>query len=398
MSTVPVPLSAAASPAGSGTSGTSGTSGALSTPGMAATSGTLPLSRTGIPDTELREVLDGAAPLWSALQGAHLLLTGATGWFGTWLLDALVAANREHGLGLRITAVARTPGHFAGLHPDLHGAAEIDWRAADVREPLALAAPPTHVIHAATAASAALNRARPDVMFDTAAIGTRRVLEAAAGGACQSFLLLSSGAVYGTQPPALAGLPETWQGGPDPANVGNAYAEGKRAAEQYAAIAHALHGVPVRIARCFAFVGPHMPFDTHFAIGNFIANGVDRAPVVVKSDGSPRRSWLYMTDLVVWLLTVLVKGEVMRPYNVGSDESTTVGAVAQRIAAACGVECRIEGRPGEPAHAYVPDVGRIVAELGVRRTVDLELAIARTCRWRPGQVGQGRAVRGDIHG
>jgi len=371
-------------PAGSSSTSAWGSENVAATPSPS-------LSRTGLADRDLREVLEGAGALWPRLRGARLLLTGATGWFGTWLLDALVAANREYQLGLSITAVARTPARGAALLPDLYAADEIVWHAADVREPLLLKTPPTHVIHAATSASAALNRARPDLMFDTAVTGTRRVLDAAVTGECQSFLLLSSGAVYGTQPRTLAGLPETWQGGPDPTQVRNAYAEGKRAAEQLSAIAYAMHALQVRIARCFAFVGPHMPFDAHFALGNFIADAVARNTVVVRSDGSPRRAWLYMTDLVVWLLTVLLDGAVLRPYNVGSDEATNVGEVAERIATNCGVACRIEGRPGEPGDAYVPDIARITGELGVRRTVSLDEAIARTCAWRALQVEAGHA-------
>ena len=345
-------------------------------------------SHSGLAAQDLREVLDAGAGLWHALAGAHVLLTGATGWFGTWLLDALVAANRAFELGLSITAVARTPQRCAELHPQLYRCREITWHAADVRAPLTGIAPPTHILHAATAASAAFNRDHPDLMFDTALEGTRRVLDLAASTSCQSVLLVSSGAVYGTQPQHLAALPETWQGGPDPTAVGNAYAEGKRAAEQLGAIAAALHQVPVRIARCFAFVGPHMPFDAHFAIGNFIDDAVQRRPIVVKSDGSPVRAWLYMSDLVVWLLTILVRGVVMRPYNVGAVESVTLGTLAQRIAAAQGIECRIEGRPGEPVAPYVPDVTRARDELGLQVRVGLDEAIARTCAWRAQVLGR----------
>jgi len=358
-----------------------------------------PLSRTGISDLDMDEVLRGGAPWWQRLSGARIMVTGATGWFGTWLLDVLVMVNREYRLGLQVVAVSRDPARFAARFPELHGAFEIEWLVADLRAPVAdYPGHLTHVIHAATEASALLNRTRPDLMFETTVDGTRHALELARRGDRANFLLVSSGAIYGRQPVDLHGLAETWTGGPDPALVGNAYAEGKRAAEQLAAIAHARHGLQPRIARCFAFIGPHMPFEAHFAIGNFIANAVAGETVVVKSDGSPRRSWLYMTDLMVWLFAVLLDGQVMRPYNVGSEVSVTVGDAARRIAAACGVDCRIEGRPGESGDAYVPEIDRIVGELGVRRLVDLDEAIERTCRWRAAQFDLPFMPRRDDHG
>ena len=341
------------------------------------------LSLAAISDQDMQEMLQSGAALWPLLRDARVLLTGATGWFGTWLLDTLVCANREYGLGLRVLAMSRDPAAFGARFPALHGAAEVDWLAADLRLPV-----PTdpgrlsHVIHAATEASALLNREQPDVMFDTTVNGTRHALDLARRGGAGSFLLVSSGAVYGRQPAELAGFPETWSGAPDPTLVANAYAEGKRAAEQLGAIWHKRHALPVKIARCFAFVGPHMPFESHFAIGNFIANAVDQQPIIVRSDGSPRRSWMYMTDLVIALLTILLRGQQMRAYNVGSDVCVTVGDAARRIAQGCGVPCRIEGQPGERDDGYVPDVRRLHDELDLRPSVDFDEAVRRTIAWR----------------
>src|SRR5471030_3121517 len=100
-----------------------------------------------------------------------------------------------------------------------------------------------------------------------------------------------------------------------------------------------------------------MPFDKHFAIGNFIADAVEGRQICVKSDGRPLRSYLYMSDLVQALITILVDGAIARPYNVGSDRAITIEELAHcvnRVAGGGGV--LIEGAPSDPLDRYVPDM------------------------------------------
>lgn len=344
-------------------------------------------SLSGLDARDIGDVLRHAARFERELRGARIVVTGATGWFGTWLLDALVALNRAKSLDLRVVAVSRRPDAFAERQPELHAAEEIEWVAADVRDAgLDIAGPITHAIHAATEASAKLNAEEPDRMFDTIVSGTRNLLQAVAPHRGVKALLVGSGAVYGVQPPGTPRLAEDHRGAPDVLDAGNAYAEGKRAAEQLAAIWHATRGLHVTIARCFAFVGPHMPFDAHFAIGNFIRDALEGDEIHIKGDGKPLRSYLYMSDLVVWLLTILVEGRAMRPYNVGSEDAVSIAALAARCAAAGGrdIRVRIDGGPAGGRH-YVPDTTRARNELGLVTHVPLDEAIGRTVTWKQRQ-------------
>lgn len=352
-------------------------------------------SLSGLEDRDIDEIVGQSTRWIDELRGARVLVTGATGWFGTWLLDALVALDHAFTLGLRIVATSRHPDRFAARHAALAGASQVEWLAVDVRDPgLAIDGPVTHAIHMATDASATLNATAPGAMFDTIVAGTRHVLHATARAGAKRALLVSSGAVYGPQPRDVARLDETYLGSLDPLAVANAYAEGKRAAEQIAAISHAESGLETVIARCFAFVGPHMPFDAHFAIGNFMRDALERDAIVVRSDGRACRSYLYMTDLVVWLLALLVDGRPLRAYNVGSSDAVSIDALAKRCAAiACdrqgrSVDVRIDGSsPAGPS--YVPATARIEDELGVRATVGLDDAIARTMAWRRSSMNGG---------
>ena len=92
-------------------------------------------------------------------------------------------------------------------------------------------------------------------------------------------------------------------------------------------------GLACRIARCYAFIGPHLPLSGPFAAGNFAADVAAGRPIVINGDGSPVRSYLYAADMAIWLWTVLVRAPAGSVYNVGSSEAIDIKALAGRIAA-----------------------------------------------------------------
>jgi nucleoside-diphosphate-sugar epimerase len=340
-----------------------------------------------LPVHELHEMIAQSTRHLERLQRASVLITGATGWFGTLLLDYLCTADDVLGIGIRITALSRDPAVFVDRFPSFRGDPRITWVKGDVREVSGVSQNFSHVIHAATDSTARRGNLSAEALFDTIIEGTRRVLRCVRGN-CEGFLLVSSGAIYG---PAVSGVVrflDGQPGGPDPASPRSAYAEGKRAAEQLCAIAAAA-GAPARIARCFAFVGPHMPFDQHFAIGNFIADAVHGRPIRIKSDGKPQRSYLYTGDLIRALLSILLDGAAGRAYNVGSDQALTIGELAERVnrvVGGCGVV--VGGAASDPTDRYVPDTTRLRSELNFTPTISLDTAIARTAAWYRDMAGR----------
>lgn len=332
---------------------------------------------------DLEHVLAYTEAVWPRLRGARLFITGGTGFFGTWLLESLVYANNRHRLGIRATVLSRNPDAFLCRMPHLAETTALDWVRGDVLDFRFPSGSFSHVIHAATEASGKLNEERPLAMFDTIVGGTRRVLDFAVASGAKDFLLISSGAVYGRQPPDLSHVPEDYPGSPDLASPLSAYGEGKRAAELLCAIYHHHHGIVPKIARCFAFVGPHLPLDAHFAIGNFIRDALEGRQIVVCGDGRPYRSYLYTADLAVWLWTILVHGRANRTYNVGSGEAINIrnlANLAASLAPPTSVKVLQTAGEGLPAR-YVPNVVRAEHELGLSSRIPLSEAIERTFRW-----------------
>ncbi len=343
-----------------------------------------PLSRE-----DLEHILAHTEGLWDELSGGCIFVTGGTGFFGMWLLESFFHANDRLSLGARATVLTRRPEAFASKAPHLANRKDLKFAVGDVRDFAFPEGTFPHVIHAATTSSAPVE---PLEMFDTILWGTRRVLEFAAGHGARKLLFTSSGAVYGRQPAGLTHVPEEYGGAPDPVDPASAYGEGKRAAELLCILMASRHGFEAKIARCFAFVGPHLPLDAHFAIGNFIRDALGGGPIRVNGDGSPLRSYLYAADLAIWLWTILLKGAPARPYNVGSDEAISIADLARTVGEMHGVGVSILGQPtpGAAPARYVPSAKRARTGLGLASWIDLKDGIRRTAGWLGGAASAPR--------
>lgn len=331
--------------------------------------GAKPAAVKRLPAGDLDHILEHTAHLWSGLRGARIFVTGGTGFFGSWLLESFLKAEDGLGLEAAVTVLTRSPEQFRRRAPHVAGHPAVRVVAGDVRSFVFPEGRYTHVIHGAAESNAALYRDQPLSMLDTLVDGTRRVLDFAVAAGARRFLLLSSGKVYGA----------------DCADAGSVYAEGKRMAEMLAILYARNYGVECAIARGFAFAGPGLPLDTHFAIGNFISDCMNGRAIEIRGDGTALRSYLYAADLAVWLWTILARGESGRPYDVGSVREVSVAELAATVASVLAprTEIRVAGvaRPGAPVERYVPDTQRARTELGLREIVPLEEAIRRTAEW-----------------
>jgi dTDP-glucose 4,6-dehydratase len=332
---------------------------------------------------DLDHILDYTHGLWEELRGERIFISGGTGFFGKWVLESLLWANDRLNLDCHATVLSRSPNMFRAKMPHLAEHRSVSLIQGDVRTFEFPNGEFRHIIHAATESSAKLHADDPLQMLDIVE-GTRRTLEFAKLCKAENFLLTSSGAVYGKQPAEMPHIPEEYNGVPDPLDPKSAYGEGKRIAEHLCILYADAHLKP-KIARCFAFVGPYLPLDVHFAIGNFIRDALNGGPIIIKGDGTPRRSYLYAADLVIWLWTILLQGESCRPYNVGSSRSISIGELAKQVADEFveQIEIEIRGTPNpyKPVEKYVPDVQRAMNELELQETVSLKNAIAKTKQW-----------------
>jgi dTDP-glucose 4,6-dehydratase len=330
-----------------------------------------------LPVNDLAAVVAQAKASFETLRGARLFVTGGTGFFGHWLLESLLRVNREMTLGISATVLTRNEAQFRAQSAWIAEDASITLLEGDVRSFRFPADDHTHVVHAATDSGGVQSTQTPAFLAEAILAGTERVLEFAQQTGAKRLLYVSTGAVYGRST-SVAQTPETH---PIPELQADSYEAAKLAAERLCLASP----VETVMARCFAFLGPRLPLDQHFAIGNFLAAALAGRPIEVKGDGSPRRSWMYMSDLAVWLWTLLAEGHPGRAYNVGSDEGHSVAEAAKLVAATLAphLPVTISNAPiaGAVVNSFVPSVERARKELGLQISVPLDEALRRTKAW-----------------
>ncbi len=326
---------------------------------------------------DLEHILRLAGADLESLRGKNFFITGGTGFFGKWLLTALAQADAALELNLRATVLSRDPGIFLQRHPSLGEIRGLNFVRGEVDTFPFPDGPFDFVIHAAADTTWIATEAGEDQRTRAILHGTLRVLDLAERSGTQRVLHVSSGAVYG----ALVGQP-TGASEDDftRAEPTTAYGMAKHTAELECdhSVVDCVH------ARAFAFLGPHLPLDAHFAAGNFLRDARRGGPILVRGDGTALRSYLHPADLVVWLLRLLVRGEPGRAYNVGSDEVVSIARLARLIAGSVQPtpEVTIQSMQAHgPQNIYLPNIARARTELGLDVAIPLADAIARTLRF-----------------
>ena len=309
-----------------------------------------------------------------------LLITGGTGFFGRALLRYLIADNNC--VYTKIFVLSRSPRRFLKAYPEFRDNNRIKYISGDVlvRSSLPWALAFNHVIHAASDTN--VSYVSPLKHYYQIFEGTRNILDLSLATGADRFLLASSGAVYGQQPPTLKAIPESWDGAPDSTDTRLTYGNAKRAAEHLCSLVSKEHGLHTIIARCFSFIGPDLPLNGQFAIGNFIHDALSSEVITIHGDGTQLRTYLEQTELAHWLITLLNRGLPGNAYNVGSDEVVSILRLARIVRDTIAPEKKIvvQDKVMRPSshHRYIPDITKISEDLDLSVKIPLQRAILKT--------------------
>lgn len=335
------------------------------------------------------------------LDGSVILITGASGLFGAWLIQCIDGLNKSLAISIKMVLLARSGEVLTKRLVEWNvdaGSVEIVLGSLEDLSMLEhLSWTPTHIIHAASLPNVANSKSWCRDHIVSSVSGFDTLIQYAHSWSVDSVLLTSSGARY--QMPDIASLNDRRFVEEATINAGardrEIYGETKRLLEYMADCEGTRLDVRIPIARCFAFIGPYLNLHANYAVGNFMADRLNETEITISGDGRAVRSYLYLADLAIWLLKVLLHGEHGKAYNVGGEQGHSIKEIAEIIATVDieppkkAVRVNIKGQAGTaPENIYLPDLERTKQDLDCSESFDFETAVQRTLAWY-GEVKSG---------
>jgi nucleoside-diphosphate-sugar epimerase len=301
---------------------------------------------------------------FESLRGKTVFVTGGTGFFGIWMISALVAIKRALNGELRLIALSREPEKFLKRYKTTDLATQIEYLCGDVRDFRLGNSNVTHLVHMANTSAEETFLGHDQLnKIELLYSGTRNVLEQC-GRTLENVLFTSSGVAYGVNTKPL--ISEDDYSGLDTTDISSALGVGKLTAEFLIAYFAPKFNYTYSVARCFAFSGQHLPLNIHYAFGNFIYNALEGKDIIIRSDGQDVRSYLYIGDAITWLLRLLIEPK-NQIFNVGSSQSVSIESLAHKIAylAKFPVKVKIHGIIGQEGNfrrvSYIPSTRKVTS-------------------------------------
>lgn len=303
-------------------------------------------------------------------------LTGATGLFGSWLLQFFDWCHDRKLAEPKIVALVRRDILYKTSYISIIRGTVENFENPNVSF--------DRLIHLAAPSARDTFKGMADTeKFWQMARGTQNLIDFATKNVSGRSLFLSSGAVYGGMPSTtLTPVDELNRFAPLSLTPGIGLGLGKRVAEFLISDAVRSGLIDASIARCFSFIGPGLPTDLHYAIGNFVSSAVRGRNIVINGDGAPIRSFMDMGDAINWMLVILEQGQSGEDYNVGSKEALSIRELAELVKAVVNpsIDIEIKGvsnlSPGNPVNfCYVPDTTKCENTLSLKSFSNLQKSI-----------------------
>ncbi|TCD01958.1 NAD(P)-dependent oxidoreductase [Pedobacter frigidisoli] len=323
--------------------------------------------------------------IFSELANQVILVTGGTGFMGKWIAEIVSFLNETENLNISLYLLARDTEKFKDEVPHLAAKQFIKLINQDVRNLHDLPEEVNHIIHAAGTPDNRDHVSQPLRTLETFYKGTNNVLDAATRlPALRKILHVSSHTVYGKNTDE-AYIKETYLGTLEVNNVNHIYGESKIVAETLCSIFRNQFKLPITILRPFAFIGPYHDLEKPWAINNFIRDGILGGPIRILGNGSTIRSYLYASDMAVWVLKALVNGQVGDVYNLGSNVPISLNDLATKIQTSINPNIEILSKSSKENYSnvsrLVPETSKTIKALDVQETHTLDDAISRTIVW-----------------
>lgn len=350
---------------------------------------------------DLDHVTGALAEEFGRMAGKRLLIAGGAGFLGYYLVQSVLRWNaRGAGRPIALTVYdnyARgVPLWLSALGND----GSVSLVRHDITRPLPADIPDfQYVVHAASIASPVFYRKYPIETMDANVNGLRSLLEYArrqqrTGAPLDGFLFYSSSEIYGDPTPDNIPTPETYRGNVSCTGPRACYDESKRYGETLCVNFAQQHGLPVKVARPFNNYGPGLKISDRRVLPDFARDVLAGRDIVMRSDGSPRRTFCYVADAVIGYYKILARGRPGEAYNVGVEApEISVAELAEKVAALGRELFGYRGRVIRKVDAdYLVDnperrcpvIAKAREHLGYEPTIPLDEGLRRSLIWYSG--------------
>lgn len=256
---------------------------------------------------------------YEKLYGKTVLISGANGYVPAYFVHTMIALNDNKAAGIHVLALCRNKERAEERFADYIGRDDFELIIQDVCEPIDINREVHIFIHAASPAGIKKRHDDPVNTFLANVKGSENMLNLAIKNPCEYFLFLSSVDVYGRMDNNNR-LKEDVAGYLDPLNVRNAYSCGKRAAESLCKAYQAKYNLPVFLVRPFQIIGPGPELNDGRLHIDFVLQIIEKGKIVLKSDGTAIRTFMYITDAIKAMLYVMFYGTPGEAVNIVTED------------------------------------------------------------------------------
>lgn len=341
-------------------------------------------------EEDVKKIFEGIGPFANRLEGKTLLISGGSGFLGSYINQAIYYLNK-HVLKkpCRVISVdnyitGSNKKNFLGEIEDIN----FEFVFQDVRLPMLIREDVDYIIHAAGLASPYYYQKYPLETIESAVIGAKNLLELARAKKVKGFLFFSSSEIYGDPDPKFVPTPETFIGNVSSIGPRACYDESKRLGETISLVYYQQYNVPIKIVRPFNIYGPGMKPNDYRVIPTFLYSALTGKDLPVHGKGVQTRTFCYVTDAISAFFQILLSDKDGVIYNVGNDKpEITMYELAKRIAGLVdnGVKAKTINYPhtypaGEPQRRC-PDLAKIKKDFKYKPLIDLDSGLKRTIAW-----------------
>jgi len=337
---------------------------------------------------DVRLISNDLNEFYDKLEGKTILIAGGKGFLGTYFTNVLKQINEILSKPMKIIVMDNL---ITAKDKEGNINSNVRLIEQDISKSFDLPDELHYIIHAASIASPPTYRKFPIKTVDVNYQGTKNLLEVARKKKIKSMLFLSSSEIYGD--PEIIPTPESYLGKVSCTGPRACYDESKRLAETISNLYFQQYEVPVKIARPFNVYGPYLNLDDGRIIPDFMSNAIRKSEIIIHSDGTPTRSFCYVSDAIRAFLKLLFSEHNGVTFNVGNDEEISVKDVANMIQKIMEVPISIKlieskdpNYTKDNPQRRCPDLSLLKNSVNYAPEINFEEGLKRVYKWYKGNL------------